>query len=455
MSQGSRVFVSREATALLGIEGLAVVTVVEVDGVREVHAVTDDPTASACPACGVISVSVKGHGVSCPRDLPYGPGPIRLVWHKRRWRCREPECARSSFTESIPAIPARSRLTCRLRAECGEAIADRFSCVAAAAGHYRLSWRTAHAAYIAHVADALAAPLPPVSVLGIDEIRRGRPRWVQDPDTLRWTIAADRWLTGLVDAAGTGGLLAHVPGRAADQVIDWIAAQPESWRTGVTHVCIDLSASYAKAITTALPEAVIVADRFHLVRLANDMLTAVRQDATRTARGRRGRARDPEWANRRRLLTGHERLREPAFTTMWNTLLDQGEVGVEVLLAYTVKELLRDLLALAPTPGTAIPNRGEISHRLWKFNTQAAASDLPAVHRLAATIEAWWPTVEAAITTGYHNARSEGYNRLAKHQGRNAFGFRNTTNQSRRVRWACTRQHRRAAARNTEQPAQV
>ena len=31
--------------------------------------------------------------------------------------------------------------------------------------------------------------------------------------------------------------------------------------------------------------------------------------------------------------------------------------------------------------------------------------------------QAWWPAVEAAITTGYSNARSEGYNRLAKHQG--------------------------------------
>ena len=43
-------FRSREATLLLGVEGLAVVSVVEVDGVRQVHAVTDDPTAAACPA---------------------------------------------------------------------------------------------------------------------------------------------------------------------------------------------------------------------------------------------------------------------------------------------------------------------------------------------------------------------------------------------------------------------
>ena len=89
---------------------------------------------------------------------------------------------------------------------------------------------------------------------------------------------------------------------------------------------------------------------------------------------------------------------------MWNTLIDEGDLGVDILHAYTVKELLRSLLALAPTPGTAVPNRGEISHRLWKFNTQAAACDIPAVHRLATTIETWWPAVEAAITTGYSNA---------------------------------------------------
>ena len=455
MSQGTRVFRSREATMLLGVEGLAVVSVVEVDGVRQVHAVTDDPTAAACPACGVISTAVKGHAVSSPRDLPYGPVPIRLVWHKRRWRCREPLCERASFTESIPAIPARSRLTSRLRTECGEGIADRFTCVAAGAVHYGLSWRTAHAAYVRHVAATLAAPLPPVTVLGIDEIRRGKTRWVKDPDTGRWVKATDRWLTGLVDAAGDGGLLAHVEGRAAAAIVEWVEAQPDTWRAAVAHVCLDLSASYAKAIRQALPDATLVADRFHLVRLANDMLTQVRQDATRTGRGRRGRRRDPEWANRRRLLTGHERLTETGFATMWNSLMDEGDLGVDVLHAYTVKELLRDLLALTPTPDTSVPNHGEISHRLWKFNSQAATCDIPAVHRLAATIQTWWPAVEAAITTGHSNARSEGYNRLAKHQGRNAFGFRNTANQTRRIRWACTRQHRRAVARTTELPAQV
>jgi transposase len=56
---------------------------------------------------------------------------------------------------------------------------------------------------------------------------------------------------------------------------------------------MDLSASYAKAVREALPGAVLVADRYHLVQLANDMLTQVRQRVIRETEGRRGRKTDP------------------------------------------------------------------------------------------------------------------------------------------------------------------
>ena len=444
--------VERGATLLLGIEGLAVERVeLEKDGSRLAHLVTTDESAAACPSCGVVSTSVKGHASTGPRDIPYGQAPVHLVWHKRRWRCRERACRRGSFTESLPAVPAGARVTTRLQGECGAGIAERFSSVLAGAQHYRVSWPVAHRAYVAHVQQALAAPPPRVCVLGIDETRRGKIRWEQDRVTGRWRVAHDRWHTAVVDAAGTAGLLAHVDGRTAAKVAEWLLAQPDWWRAGVTHVTIDLSASYLKAVTDALPDAVVVADRFHLVQLANQMLTDVRQRATRDVRGRRGRKKDPEWAARRRLLTGHERLTPEAFAKLWNALLDAGDPGLEILHAYTVKENLRQLLALAGTN----PDREQIRTRLWRFYDQAASSPSPEVHHLAATIEAWWPAVEAAITTGYSNARSEGYNRLAKHQGRNAFGFRNVENQRRRIRWACTRQHRRATAIITEMPGQV
>ena len=109
------------------------------------------------------------------------------------------------------------------------------------------------------------------------------------------------------------------------------------------------------------------------------------------------------------------------------------------------------LLALAGTN----PSRAEISHQLERFYRRAAFLPGTRSPPPGQDLEAWWPAIEDAITTGYSNARSEGYNRLAKHVGRNAFGFRNVDNQGQRMRWACTRQHRRASVKNTQLPAQA
>jgi len=438
-----------DASRLLDLGGLAVDRVAsDAFGGRVVHVVTADETASACPSCGVLSVCLKGRVCTRPRDILTGQRLLRLIWHKRRWRCKERLCPRASFTESLPAVRARSRLTTRLRVELGCAIAEQGRVVSESAAHYGVDWSIVHNAFVEHVRIPLAAPLPPVKVLGIDETRRGRPVFAQDPDTKRWQLVRDRWHTGFVDAAGTGGLLAQVEGRTSAATIEWLNAQPETWRAGITHVTIDLSASYAKAVREALPDAVLVADRYHLVQLANDMLTQVRQRVIRETQGRRGRKSDPAWAARRRLLTGHERLRPETFAKMWNSLIDTGDAGVHILQAYVVKEELRSLLLLAATT----PERHVIRTRLDSFYQQAAATDAPEAHRLAATVEAWWPAIEAGLLTGYSNSRSEGYNRLAKHQGRNAFGFRNPVNQRRRIRWSCTRQYRRASAARSTLP---
>ncbi|WP_369813656.1 transposase [Terrabacter sp. Soil810] len=134
--------------------------------------------------------------------------------------------------------------------------------------------------------------------------------WAQDPASGQWRVKHDRWHTAIVDAAGTAGLLAHIDGRTAKSVTDWLATQPDSWRAGVTYVSIDLSASCAKAVRDALPHAVVVADKFHLAALSNQMLTEVRQHATREVRGRRGRKKDPESAPAPapRLRAAHQRV---------------------------------------------------------------------------------------------------------------------------------------------------
>lgn len=215
---------------------------------------------------------------------------------------------------------------------------------------------------------------------------------------------------------------------------------------------MDPCASYRAAVQKALPQAIIVADHFHVVRLANLAFTQVPYSphtaarrtgtprrVTRTATGRRGTLKDPVWANRRWLLRGRERLRPEQFGRLWNNLVDNEPTG-QVLSAWIAKEELRSLLACAKRGGV----RSDIAHRLTRFYTWCATVDIPEVTRLAATVDAWWPQSEAFLTTGITNAGTEGTNHLSKDAVRVAFGFRNLDNQRRRVRSACTRRSRLA-----------
>ncbi|MFE4824696.1 ISL3 family transposase [Streptomyces sp. NPDC056704] len=424
-----------DTTLLLDLDGVSVVRVERLaGGGRRVHLVTADEAARACPACGVFATRVKGSAVTRPRDLPYGESGLEFRWHKRRWWCREAGCPRRSFTEQIPQIPAGARL----RGAAGRRIRDAGCTVIQAARDLHLSWPTVMEAFRAQAREVTEGPLPQVAVLGIDETRRGWPRWERDADTGKWRLTRDRWHTGFVDALGHGGLLGQVEGRTAADVLAWLATTDLDWRRGIGHVAIDMSATYRAAIRIGLPHVTVVVDHFHVVQLANKMLSMVRRRTTAESRGRRGGTSDPEWKARRRLLLGREDLTDDQFATMWNTLLSEGKIRQTLLTAWIAKENLRTLLALARTGA----GRHRVGRARWKFLTWCADSDIPEVRRLATTGDRWWPEVAAFIRTGHSNAKSEGINRVIKLIARNAFGFRNPANQRLRTRCVTTRRAR-------------
>ena len=192
-------------------------------------------------------------------------------------------------------------------------------------------------------------------MLGMDETRFGRPRWLPDGHheagggRIRWT-RTDPWETGFVDITGEQGLLGQVDGRTSAAVQAWLAARTPAFRAGMEVVVIDPHAGYAAAVRTALPDAAIAVDHFHLIMLANKAVTAVRQRVTRDLLGRRGRKIDPTWANRRLLLRGRERLSERALARMWNGCVDNDPSG-QILSAWIAKEELRALCATAARGG--------------------------------------------------------------------------------------------------------
>ena len=423
---------------LFGLRGVQVREVVR-DGDLGwvVHVETDDEGAAACPRCGVVSTSVRQRRTTRPRDLPQGEEPLVVRWHKTQWACREKPCPRKAFTDQTAELPAGARVTGRLRRHVAALVAEGLA--VSVAGGRLLSWPTSHAAWVRH-ADAELAEPGPVVVLGIDETRRGRPVWRQDVDTGKWVVS-ERFETNFVDLGGGQGLLGQTAGRTKSAVTAWLDERGQAWKDHVQVVAMDPCASYRAAVREALPHARIVADHFHLVRLANQAVTDVRRRVTWEVHGRRGRKSDPAWAARRRLLRGRERLSDVQFQRMWNGLID-GDPSHEVLTAWIAKEELRALLATAKTGG----QRSDVAHRLHRFNSWCARSGLPELERLAGTIQAWWPEVLGFLQTGVTNAGTEATNLTVKTAARTAYGFRNLDNQRRRVRFACTRQQRRATA---------
>ncbi|BCO36008.1 hypothetical protein MHEC_24410 [Mycobacterium heckeshornense] len=139
----------------------------------------------------------------------------------------------------------------------------------------------------------------------------------------------------------------------------------------------------------------MVVDHFHLVKLGNDALTKVRRRVTWDLRDRRGGKLDPEWAHRRRLLTAWERLSDKNFATMWNAIVAEDDTG-QILSAWIAKEELRTLLSTVHAGGDAHLTR----YRLHRFLAWCIDSQIPELLTLAATVDTWWPEINAFIATG-------------------------------------------------------
>lgn len=162
----------------------------------------------------------------------------------------------------------------------------------------------------------------------------------------RCRLATQRpWLTSFVDADTTkpGRMLGLAPGRSGACVRDRLNQQSLTFQAAIEIVVIDTSAPYASGIRMALPHAKIAVDKWHLVALANQMLTEVRQRVTREQLGRRGTTKEKAWLNRHLLLTGYEHLSDKQRKRLDDALAVEDPTG-ETAAAWAVKERLRLLL---------------------------------------------------------------------------------------------------------------
>jgi transposase len=444
------------ASALFGIPGLRVTDVEPgPDGVVEVWAVTDCEGAAACPDCGIVSSSVHDVVVTSPADVRRAGDKVALSWVKRRLKCGNADCPRGTFTERIEAVPPGCRVTPRLLEQCASEVTDRGITGSEAARHAGVSWPVAHDAFAARADELLGGPPAPVAHLGIDEHRRGRPRWRLDAVTGQYEQLADRWHVVFCDLSGGQGLLGQVEGRTADDVAYWLLQAPEDWRDAVEVVAIDMCTIFLSAVRRALPRAKVAADLFHVVQLAVKAVDDVRRRATREKYGRRGKEGDPEYGVKGLLKRNAESLSPEHFGKVIETLDADGH-GQQVLLAWIAKEKLRAALNLRARIRRSQPGERQVRSRLFTFYDWCARhDDVPELATLASTISKWEEQIVTAVLTGVTNAATESLNRLAKLEARLAYGFRNPANQRRRVRIAATRGTRRPSPTATRPSKQL
>ncbi len=99
------------AEVLLGLSGFRVLDVVEHDA-EVVIRVETTASRAFCRSCGVRAEPQDRMRVDV-RNLACFGRPARLVWSKRRWRCREPQCAARTWTEHSDHVYAQVVLTRR------------------------------------------------------------------------------------------------------------------------------------------------------------------------------------------------------------------------------------------------------------------------------------------------------------------------------------------------------
>lgn len=276
---------------------------------------TANAVDSACPICNQRTNKVHSRYSRHLADLPWADVPVSICLEVRRFFCRNDSCPRAIFCERLPGVVSPwARRTVRL-ANSQRAIGLALGGAAGARLSARLMMTAGVDLLLSLVRCIEHSEKPTPRVLGVDD-------WAKRKGQNYGTILVDLERGEIID------LLAD---RTAETLIEWLREHP-----GVEIVTRDRSQTYAEAIQQGAPNAVQVADRWHLLKNLTDAVFKILQQEYKSIKkqlepaeengqrtGERARVLETDLTGRREGLTPAE-LRRKERIERAHQLADQG-----------------------------------------------------------------------------------------------------------------------------------
>lgn len=199
------------------------------------------------------------------KDLPVHGKRVSLHVETKRFQCRS--CTKT-FYESLPDVDEKRMMTSRLTAWVGkQAIKRTFASIAEDVGINEGTVRSVFRDYINEIERTVRFDTP--KWMGIDEIHLIKPR-------------------GVITNIENNTVVELLANRNKETIIKYLSQL--DGHEYIQYVTMDMWRPYIDAVEDVLPQAKIVIDKFHVIKMANEALKRVRKSflESLTPKKRRG-----------------------------------------------------------------------------------------------------------------------------------------------------------------------